>query len=111
MKIYLLRLIHTLFALYFLACLVYIYYAAFTTTFDMFLLFAVTSLAIEGFVVYVLNKGDCPLIHIQRKIGDDVPYFELFFKPSVAKKALPFFAILSWIGLGILLLSVVASNL
>ncbi len=111
MKIFLLRLIHTLFALYFLSCLIYIYYAALTATFDIFLFIAVTSLAVEGFVVYGLNKGDCPLIHIQKKIGDDVPYFELFFKPRVAKKALPFFAILSWIGLGLLLLRVVVHSL
>src|SRR5690242_15070856 len=98
-----LRVIHGAFAGYFILCLIYMYYAAVTATFDYLLGIALVSLAIEGFVVFVLNNGDCPLIHIQRRIGDEKPFFEIFFPPKIAKRAIPFFAAVTWIGLGLLL--------
>jgi hypothetical protein len=70
---------------------------------DVFLLIPVLSLGIEGFIVFILNKGNCPLIHVQNKIGDDTPFFNLFFPEKVAKQAIPFFAKLTWIGVGLLL--------
>lgn len=105
MKVYLLRLFHGLFALYFIACLIYVYFATLTSTFDVRLLIAIVSLGIEGLVVFVLNGGDCPLIHVQRVIGDDTPFFELFFSPKVAKKAIPVFASLTWAALALLIVS------
>jgi hypothetical protein len=104
MKIFLLRILHGVFATYFLICLLYAYYAAFTATFDLFLLIAGISLAIEGFLVFVINQGDCPLIHIQRVIGDNKPFFELFFPPVVAKKALPVFAGFTWFAMALLII-------
>lgn len=100
-----LRIIHGLFALYFIACLIYMYYASFTSQFDPLLLVAVVSLAIEGIVVFVLNGGHCPLIHIQRKIGDDTPFFELFLASHLAKRAIPLFAVITWIGVAALITS------
>lgn len=111
MKKYILRCIHGLFALYFIACLTYVYYAAFTATFDLYLLVAVVSLAVEGFVVFVLNGGDCPLIHIQRRVGDDKPFFELFFAPVLAKRAIPIFAAITWVGVATLIVSAYMSAL
>lgn len=104
MKILLLRILHGLFATYFLACLLYAYYAAFTATFDVLLLVAGVSLAVEGFLVFVVNQGDCPLIHIQRVIGDPKPFFELFFPPAAAKKALPVFAAFTWLAVALLII-------
>lgn len=106
-KIYLLRITHGLFALYFAVCLVYLYYSAITYRVDIFLVLAVISLGIEGFVVFVLNKGDCPLIHIQKKISDEKPFFELFFSPPVAKRVLPIFAGFTWLGLLLLLVRII----
>lgn len=99
-----LRIIHALFALYFMACLAYLYYAAFSLRFDVLLLVSMASLAVEGVVVFLLNGGDCPLIHIQRKIGDDKPFFEIFMPSALAKKAIPAFASLTIFALALLVL-------
>jgi len=102
-KIMLLRLVHGLFAVYFLACLVYVYYAAWQTIFNAAVAVAVASLCVEGYVVFVLNHGDCPLIHLQRKVEDDKPFFGLFLPQKLAKQALPIFAALTICGLFVLL--------
>jgi len=105
MKITLLRVLHGLFAVYFILCLLYMYYVAFAGDFGPLLWIAVASLGLEGFVVFVLNNGDCPLIHVQRRVGDNTPFFELFFPPRIAKQAIPFFARLTWGGVAILIVS------
>lgn len=99
-----LRFIHGLFAIYFISCLFYLYVAAVFNRIDFLLLFAIVSLIVEGVMVFILNKGDCPLIHIQRRIGDETPFFRLFLPENLAKKAVPFFAKLTWIGLGLVAL-------
>ena len=104
-KVVLLRTIHGLFAAYFLICLGYVYYAAFTERFDLILIIALISLAGEAFLVFVVNGGDCPLIHVQRRIGDEKPFFELFLPPRLAKKAIPFFSVLALIGAALLVAS------
>jgi hypothetical protein len=81
------------------------YYASFTSTFNLFLLVAVASLAIEGFVVFVLNGGNCPLIHIQRRFDDDMPFFELFFPAHIASRAIPVFAAITWAAVAVLITS------
>lgn len=98
-----LRILHGLASLYFLACLGYLYYAAITRHYDALLIIAILSLAAEGLAVFALNKGQCPLIHIQRKVGDDKPFFELFFPPRVAKLAIPVFAVLTLVAILILI--------
>lgn len=98
-KIIFLRSVHGLFAVYFIACIFYIYYAAYTLQFNRYLGFAVLSLFIEGASVFLINHGDCPLIHIQRKIGDETPFFELFLPKRTAKKAIPFFLVITFTGL------------
>jgi len=103
-KIILLRVIHSLFAIYFIGCLLYLYYAAITSRFDLFLLVAFVSLSIEGFVVYIVNNGDCPLTHIQKKINDNTPFFELFFPPKFARNSFKIFALFTWGG--VLLLAI-----
>jgi hypothetical protein len=91
--ILLLRIIHGLFALYFTLCLAYLYYVAITGIVnDTLFLIAIFSLAIEGLLVFVLNNGNCPLIHVQKRIGDDKPFFELLLPPKLAKQVIPMFA-------------------
>lgn len=100
--IIILRVIHGLFTLFFALCLIELYYAAVTRQTGVLLVISVISLAIEGAVVFIFNRGDCPLIHIQRKIGDDKPFFELFLPSNLARKAIPYFAILTLLAVGLL---------
>ena len=94
-SVLLLRFLHGLFTAYFIACLCVLYYNVFTLKLDIYFYLATVSLFLEGVAVFILNKGDCPLIHIQRKIGDDVPFFNLIFPQSFAKKAIPFFSVIT----------------
>ena len=110
-KVFILRVIHGLFAVYFILCLIYLYYAAIFSKVDMLLLLSVASLCIEGLSVFVLNKGDCPLIHIQRRIGDNIPFFQLFLPARLAKQAVPFFAKITWIGVALLVIRLVTTYL
>ncbi len=103
-KIYILRFFHGIFALYFICCIIYLYYAAITANFNFLLILALISLSLEGIAVFILNKGDCPLIYIQNKLGDNIPFFELFLPKKAAKQAVPFFSILTW--LAVILLSI-----
>ena len=95
----LLRILHGCIALYFVLCLLYIYYCAIVKTANAFLWIAVVSVLVEGILLYFFNNGDCILIHVQRKIGDNTPFFNLFLPEKIAKRAIPFFAILTLVGL------------
>lgn len=109
-KILLLRVVHGIFALYFLLCLIYLYYAAIFLKLDVFLLIAIISLGIEGFMVFILNKGDCPFIYIQRRIGDDIPFFNLFLPAQLANQAIPILVKLTWIGIALLIIRTTLIN-
>ena len=98
-NIVILRIIHGLFALFFITCILYIYFAAITGHFTFYVVVAIGSLVLEGVMVFLLNKGDCPLIHVQRRIGDETPFFELFLSKKTAKKAVPFFLVVTIVGL------------
>lgn len=74
LSIILLRIFHGIFALYFIGCLLYLYYSAITTKVNIITEIALISLALEGLLVFVINKGDCILIHLQKRIGDPVPF-------------------------------------
>lgn len=79
-------------------CLFYLYYAILAENFNDFLLIlSVVSLGLEGIIVFGFNHGECPLIFVQKRVKDEKPFFELIFSPSLAKKAIPFFAILTLI--------------
>lgn len=86
------------------------YHAAITAHYGYLLVVAVISLGIEGFTVFVINKGDCPMVYLKRKIGDDKPFLGLFLSPSVAARTLPAFALITWAGVGILILSLLNSH-
>jgi hypothetical protein len=110
-KVLALRFVHGLASLYFFLCLLELYRATFTAQFNYVLAIAVISLGLEGVAVFLLNNGNCPLIHIQRRIGDDKPFFELFFPPRIAKQTLPIFARITWAGLGLLVVRFAFSHL
>lgn len=100
-----LRIFHGILTIYFTLCLFYLYFVGFTGNVDStFFTIAILSLALEGVAVFVFNSGNCPLIHIQRKIGDNKPFFELIFPPRFARQAIPAFAGLTLIALLVILL-------
>jgi len=107
--ILLLRILHGLFALYFIFCIFYIYFAAITLTLSPFLWIAISSLLIEGFLVFIINGGNCPLIYFQRKINDPVPFFNLFLPNTLATKAIPFFSTVMLCGIILLLIRTLMS--
>lgn len=80
-----LRIAHGIFTVYFLLCLMYVYYCAITVQTNFGLKIAVVSLLFEGFLIFILNNGDCPLIHLQHKLGDDKPFFSLFLPKKDCK--------------------------
>ncbi len=95
--VFVLRLIHSLIVLYLVAGIIFIYYSALTLQLSILLGIAIISLFIEGTLV-ILNHGHCPLAFIQRRFGDNVPFFDLILPPKYAKLAVPFFALLTLIG-------------
>lgn len=103
------RVIHSIFAVYFIACIIYVYYAAITLKISLLLGIALFSLLLEGFLVFILNGGHCPLIYIQRRVNDPVPFFNLFLPDDLAKKAIPFFTILTFLAVIVLILRLVLS--
>jgi hypothetical protein len=110
-NIILLRTVHGLFALYFIFCILYIFYAAITLDINLLLAVAIASLFIEGFLVFILNGGNCPLFHIQKRLNDPVPFFNLFLSDSLAKKAIPFFTLLMLLGLLLLAVRILQTSI
>ena len=82
------RTLHALISLWFISCLLYVYYAAFARKRDRMLAVATVALIGEGAVVG-LNGGDCPLGAVHHRYGDDKAFFELILPKSVAKAAVP----------------------
>lgn len=100
----LLHAFHGLIVVYLLACLAITYRAAWLATFDTWTLIAVVSLCVEGYIVFVLNNGDCPLIYLQRRLDDETPFFALFMPKAYAKLVIPVAGLATIIGLLALLI-------
>ena len=100
-----LRIFHGILTVYFTLCLLYLYIVGLTGNVDRTLfMVAILSLAAEGIAVFTFNQGNCPLIHIQKKIADDKPFFELLLPSKLAKQAIPVFALLTIIAILIILI-------
>jgi len=95
--VYLIRTVHGIISLFFLCCLAYIYYAGITDRPTLWAYVAVMALLLEGLVVFV-NHGDCPLGTWHKKYGDQKAFFELFLPHHLAKRAIPFLAVVTTIG-------------
>jgi hypothetical protein len=99
-----LRIFHGFLTFYFTLCLVYLYIVGLTGGVNRVLfILAVLSLAVEGVAIFAFNAGNCPLIHVQRKIGDEKPFFELLLPPKLAKQAIPAFALLTIVAVLVIL--------
>ena len=95
---YSIRFIHGLITLFFLICIVYIYYSAIIDEVGGLTWAAIAMVLLEGFVVF-FNKGVCPLGTIHKKFGDDKTFFELLLPKFVASKAVPFSGIVAAVGI------------
>ena len=84
-----------------LACLCYVWFCAIVRRRDPWLRLAVGVLIGEG-TALLLAKG-CPLGVLQRRAGDDVPMFELWFGTRVAPFAVPTFTLIAVGGLALVL--------
>ena len=94
----LLRYLHSAIGIGELACLLYLWVCAITRRRDHPLQIAEGVLFSEGLALLVAKE--CPLGAVQRRAGDDVPMFELWFGPRIAPFAVPAFtslAVLGWI--------------
>jgi hypothetical protein len=99
-----LRIVHGIITLYFTLGLFYMYYVGLTGNANGVLFGILTiTMAIEVSLVFLVNNGDCPLIHVQRRLGDEVPFFELIFPKRIAKYAIELYAGLGLIGVVIVL--------
>lgn len=97
------RAVHTLLSVFFLSCLGYVYYAAVARRRGQLLWGAIGALIAEGTIVSA-NGGDCPLGPVHQRFGDDKTFFELFVPKAAAKRAVPFFAVVTLAGFAMLLL-------
>jgi hypothetical protein len=68
-KIFLIKLGHSLIYLFMSFCLVYLFYAAITATYDWRLVFATGMIVLET-IVLALSGWRCPLSTWARKLGD-----------------------------------------
>lgn len=91
-----LRLVHSAIGLCEMGCLGYLWWCAFTRRRDQWLRVAKTVLIGEG-IALVIAKG-CPLGIVQRRAGDDVSMFELWFGPRIAPLAVPIVSVGTLVG-------------
>jgi hypothetical protein len=96
-NIYCFRSAHALFAVFFILCLVDIYYSAITRTHAWHLFAALSALLAEGLVV-ALNRGQCPLTGLQHRLGDQKGFFNLFLPDVIAKYLVPFWFCVALVG-------------
>jgi hypothetical protein len=97
------RFVHGAITLTFLLAIVYVWLCALTGRRGRLLRVAVAGLAAEGTAV-AANRGDCPLGHVQERLGDPVPLFELVLSPPAARRAVP--ALGAFTAAGVALLAV-----
>ncbi len=91
------RRVHSSIGVFELACLSYVWFCAITRRRDRKFALAASVILGEG-VALVLATG-CPLGVFQRRMGDDVPMFELWFGERLAPYAIPSFSALAAVGL------------
>lgn len=100
----LLRVLHGLVLVYFIICIGLIYWAAWQATFSVWVMIAAISVCLEGLAVFVFNNGDCPLMHVQRRLGDNKAFLALFLPERVARWILPVVGLVTTAGLLALLI-------
>ena len=95
-----LRVLHSSIGVGELACLAYLWLCAIRGRRDRWLRLSTTVLLGEG-AALVAARG-CPLGGFQRRAGDEVPMFELWFGPRLAPFAIPTFTVIAGAGMALL---------
>jgi len=96
-----LRAVHNAVGVFELGCLGYLWFCAVDRRRDRWLALAEVVLIGEGLAL-VVAKG-CPLGIFQRRAGDDLPMFELWFGARLAHFAVPTFTGIAVVGGAVLL--------
>ncbi len=95
------RLAHALIAVGFLFCIGSVYYGAWLGVAGPETFLAVAILVIEG-VLVLAGGGDCPLVPLLRRLGDDTPLFELALPPRAAALTVPVLGAVTAVGMVLL---------
>ena len=96
-----LRLMHIAIGSIELASLGYLWLRVLTGRRDRFLTMACAALLLQGAAI-VVGHGNCPLGPIQARLGDPVPFFELFLPKRVDKAAFPVLITMTLAGLAVI---------
>ena len=91
-----LRIVHSVIGVCELGCVGYLWLCVFARRRDRWLKFASSILIGEG-IALTVARG-CPLGEVQRRAGDDVSMFELWFGSRIAPLAVPIFAVVAITG-------------
>lgn len=96
-----LRVLHSCIGAAELGFLGYLWFCAVARRRGRLLNLSVAVLGLEGLALLAANE--CPLGPVQRRAGDDVPMFELWFGPRFAPVAVPAFTAVTVAGLAVML--------
>lgn len=88
-KIFLLRTFHIIGAVFLYFSIMLLIYSSFTGRHFQILPYSLGALLLEAFLV-IVNKWDCPLHPIHKKLGDDKAFFGLFLPQKYERKAMIF---------------------
>ncbi len=98
------RAVHIVLGFYLLFVIGYVYFCGFTGRRDVLLWVCIASLVIEG-VVLAAWRGRCPVTLIQESHGDDKGFFGLFLPRRIWPFVIPFFTVVSILGILMVALS------
>jgi hypothetical protein len=86
-RIFLIKLLHSIIFFFYIGCLGYIAYAAFTRRFDIWLALAIGAISVEGVVLWA-NGWHCPLTRLAQKYGDpNGSVTDIFLPPVLDRNA------------------------
>ena len=97
------RIAHAVWSVSQLASLAYVWRSAILGRRDRRVGFVIGFLVAEG-AALVVGRGNCPMGRFQEDWGDPVPFFELVLPPRAAKAAIPILAVVSLLGIALVLL-------
>lgn len=97
-KIIFVRTIHSTFAIFFLLCIIYLYVVMLQGEKTILAHWAAWILIAEAFLL-AINRGNCPLAYLHRRVGDEKGFFDLFIPPPVLPYTVPLLTILSGIAI------------
>ncbi|MEW5993788.1 MAG: hypothetical protein AB1744_05255 [Candidatus Zixiibacteriota bacterium] len=101
--IYLVRVFHTIVGLFFIGCIIYVYYCALTGRATREAYIAIGVLVFEGLIVFLSGRR-CPLAFLHRRFGDERGFFDLFLPDPLVPFAYPTLAVVALFGIALLVM-------